>query len=292
MRFFEAKAYGLHETSNPLFPRVQTKARFWPVLGVAALSLLLGAGLCEAVYGPYLRLKDVNVVGTVTLNPEDVKLQVIQDFSDTNYLIFPNGHRWFFKPQKTIDSLQENFPLKHVEIERQGSMITVSVVEDVFMVALLSGDEVYMLDRQGVVAHTATPEEKAAVLVRAGIVPAPVDTQGLAILQTEIPIFKDKTSAVRAPGEPIFTDQKIQNVLTFQQGLRDLGVEVKEFISDDPSLPWFAITSNQSYLILFDAVKDPHEQLLVLQAIMGQYLSDTVSPGYIDVRFGTRVYLK
>lgn len=292
MRFFEAKAYGLHETSNPLFPRVQTKTRFWPVLGAAALSLALIAGLCEAVYGPYLRLHNVNVVGTVTLNPEDIKLQVLRDFSNTNYLIFPNGHRWFFKPQQSADALQAAFPLKSVQIERQGADITITVVEDVFMVALLSGDEVYMVDREGSVTGPATPEQKAAVLVKAAVVPAPTDSQGLATLQSDMPIFKDKSSTPRSAGDAVLSTQKIENVLVFQQGLKDLGIEAHEFASDDLTLPWFSVTSNQSFLVLFDAVKDPAEQIQVLQAIMADYLSATEKPGYIDLRFGTRVYIK
>lgn len=292
MRFFEAKAYGLHETSNPLFPRVQTKAKFWPLLGLGVLLLGLVAGLCEAVYGPYLRLQNVNVVGTVTLNSDDLKLQVLQDFSQTNYFIFPNGHRWFFKPQRSINALQAKFPIKSVQVERQGSDVTISIVEDVFMVALLSGDEVYMVDREGKITGPATPEEKAAVLVKAAVVSPPADPQSLATLQSDMPIFKDKSSTLRSAGDAVLSTQKIENVLTFQQGLKDLGIEAHEFVSDDLTLPWFAVTSNQSFLILFDAVKDPAEQIQVLQAIMADYLSATEKPGYIDLRFGTRVYIK
>ncbi|MDQ5952746.1 MAG: hypothetical protein QG626_875, partial [Patescibacteria group bacterium] len=109
---------------------------------------------------------------------------------------------------------------------------------------------------------------------------------------SDMPIFKDKLSTIHSPGDSVLSTQKIENVLTFQQGLKDLGIEAHEFVSDDLALPWFAVTSNQSFLILFDAVKDPAEQIQVLQAIMADYLSATEKPGYIDVRFGTRVYIK
>lgn len=293
MRFFEAKSYGLHETSNPLFPRAPQKRRWWPIVTVILFLALSIAGLGVAVYGPYFNLTAVTIDGVVTLKVDDIRFQVEQEFANNNWLILPNRHQWFFNTKKAEADLSEHFPLASVQVTREGSTVHVTLVEDVFMVAFRSGEAVYFLDPTGIVLREATPEEKAAVLVKVGAVAAPADSQTiLATLQADMPVLKDKTGAVYAPGDLVFSELKLDNILTFNAGLKNQGIYVHEFVSDDVQVPWFSITSDQDYLILFDAAKDPAEQLEVLAAVRQEYLTDTKHPSYIDVRFGTRVYVK
>lgn len=293
MRFFEAKAYGLHDTSNPLFPRQREVARrWWPWLCLLMFISLGVGGLAALIYGPYLSIRTVEIFGTTTLHPEDLSLKVREGLSQKNFLILPNSHQWFFNTQRAEQTLLDNFPLKSAEVIKDGATVRVTVAEDIFLVALHAGDEVYLLDPSGKVLRVAEPAEKAAVLLKIGAVEAPADGQELAPLHNDMPVIRDKMETVRSTDEQLLDSEKIDNLIKFSEGLHKLGITSKEFVSDDLKLDWFAVTSDKDYLLLFDATKDVDEQLEVLKAIMDQFLVNDEKPGYIDLRFGTRVYVR
>ncbi len=293
MRFFEAKAYGLQDAGNPLFPRKESFRKFWVIAGVAIAIVSTIVGLSMLVYGPYLRFQSIDVTGTVTLSTDELAMTVRQELATKNYWILPNDHRWFFDKSHTEIVLKDSFPLKSATIVKDGATLKVEVVEDVFMIAFRSGDLVYFLDPNGVIIREATPEEKATVLVRLGEVPAPAEGErGLAVLQTDTPVIREKTAIDHVVGDQVFNDVMIENIIQFGDGLRSLGTLPKEFVSENVELPWFAITSNKAYLILFDALENVDTQLTVLKTVTDEYFATQESPHYIDVRFGNRVYVR
>lgn len=293
-RFFAAKNAGLPDTGNPLFPRPTQSRKYWwwGMVSVMLLTLVV-TGVTALMYGPFLDLQTITIKGTTTLSPDHISAAIRQEFALRNSLIFPNKHRWFFNEARAESELMSAFPLKSVSVARVGSGLQIDVTEDVFMVALRSGEEVYFLNPQGAVLRVATPEEKAAVLVKLGVVPAPADGQtALAVLQPDMPTIQDKLAVPRASGDQLFNAEVIANLIAFNQGLRTQGIKVKEFESDNVSLPWFSVTSDRPYLILFDAEKDPAQQLAVLQAVATELSASGEETRYIDVRFGTRVYVR
>jgi len=294
MRFFEAKAYGLQDPGNPLFPRKESSKKLWTIVCLLMAVALVIAGLAVLVYGPYLRLQTIEVTGTVILSPADIRNTLEQELTNKNFWIFPNDHRWFFATKNTELALAESYPLKSAVITQQGPTLHVAVKEDIFMIAFRSGEEVYFLDPNGLITRVAAPEEKAAVLVRIGAVPAPAAGEGgLAILQTDIPVLREKTATDHVVGDLVFNDVMIENIIQFGEGLRRLGTTPKEFVSDGLDLPWFAVTSDKDYLILFDALESVDTQLTVLEALTDEYFATQESlPRYIDVRFGTRVFIR
>lgn len=299
MRIFETKAYGSPGGGNPLFPKPENPRKFWiPFILVVGLSLGLG-GLGVLVYGPYLRLEDVQVDGTVTLSPEDMVAKLHTELAVNNFLLIPNDHRWFYRANKAEVMLRESFPLKSVVTVKQGGRLSIAVVEDIFMVAYRSTDEVYLLDQSGKVLRLAEPVEKAAVLLKVGAVTEVAgglgeeDEEGVEVrLHADMPVIRDKQSYQPELGEQIYNHQKIANIISFSQGLRDMEIVPVEFVSDDIALPWFAVTSDQDYLILFDANEDVDTQLAVLQAVLVEYFATQDLPRYIDIRFGKRVYVR
>ena len=294
MRFFEAKAHGLHDMGNPLFPRKEKATKLWSVVAALMLLAVVIAAAAALVYGPYLRITTVEVSGTLTLSSEDIRNKVKEQFSMSNFLILPNGHQWFFDARSAEVMLQKNFPLKTVSIQQEGKVLKVEIVEDIFMVAFRSGEEVYILERNGSVIRVAEPSEKAAVLVKIKAVDAPAEGEGgLATIQADMPVIRSKTEATYVPGDQLFSEDMIINIIAFTEGLREMGMPVYEFVSDDPQLPWFTVTSDKDYVILFDATEDVDTQLTVLKTVTDEYFATQESwPRYIDVRFGTRVYVR
>lgn len=292
-RFFEAKAYGLHETSNPLFPRKENPKRIWPLLAVISFLAVIIGGLAFAVYGPYLRIESVKVDGAVTLSADDIERVVRDQLSLRNYGFLPNDHRWLFRTQQAKSRLLESFPLEFIDIETSGATARVVIEEDVFMVAFRSGDEVYFLDPTGKVLRAADPIEKATVLVKIGAVPYPEGEGELAALHADMPVLREKNAATHQPGDQIFHEAIIENILVFSDELRVMGIDPTEYISDDVLLPWFTVTSDKEYTILFDATKDVGLQATVLKTVLDEHFATQEDlPGYIDVRFGTRVYVR
>jgi cell division septal protein FtsQ len=290
MRFFEAKSYGLHETSNPLFPRKENPRRRRPwivALAVTTLAITAGAGV---VYGPYLSLETVEVTGTVTLNAEDISNKVQEQFELKRFLILPNSHQWFFDAGSAEVMLLKFFPLKSASIQKDGPTLRVDIVEDIFMVAMRSGDDVYLLDPTGKVIRAAEPAEQTAVLVKVGAT-GPSES-GMAVIHQDMPVLREKTAVAHNPDDQIFTAAIIENVIQFSEGLRAIGINPVEFVSDDASLPWFTVTSDRPYLILFDATQDVDTQLAVLKTVLDERFTTDELPRYIDVRFGNRVYVR
>jgi cell division septal protein FtsQ len=294
MRFFEAKAHGLQAPGNPLFPRKESSKKLWILVGILCLLAVIIAVGAAGVYGPYLSLREVKIEGAVTLSSDDLEAKVREQFSERRFLILPSDHRWFFNPRVSETALFENFPLKSAEIQKQGATLLVAIVEDISMVALRSGDDIYFLDPKGTVIRLAEGPEKAAVLVMIGEADAPGDGQGgLAVIQTDMPVIREKTATVHELGAQLFSESQIDNIIQFSEGLRQLGTRPKEFVSDSPELPWFAVTSDKEYLILFDANESVETQLAVLETVTEEYLATQEGkPRYIDVRFGTRVYIR
>jgi hypothetical protein len=268
MRFFEAKAYGLHETRNPLFPQkeTQTPRRLW-LIGVLSLGSLLSVW-GALIFGPYLRLQTIHVTGAATLAPEEISATIQDQLQTRRWVIFPNSHRWFYSEAESEQILLSTFPLKGAHIQTRGQVITVDIVEDIFLVGLKAGDSTLILNTQGEVISTEAP------------------------LPADAPLIVDKTQTNRATGDNVFSPEVIEGLIDFHKGLQAQGIKPQEFISDEPTLPWFTVMSDQDYVILFDATRDIEDQLLLLKTVIAEYLTTQELPRSIDVRFGSRVYIR
>ena len=271
MRIFEAKAYALHDTANPLFtPKARPLDRSL-ALGLILISLALVLTITAVVFGPYLSLKTIKITGYSSLNPETVSLVIKQQFNKKSWLILPNSHRWFFNLAKAEQELMGSFPLKSVELSKHGANLDIALIEDIFMLAFRAGNDTFILDRSGQLVRQAEGEE---------------------IIPPGIPMIRDKTGTPYELGSQVFSDTVISGIIDFDAGLRQQGIVPLEYVSDDTSLSWLAVTSNQGYLILFDATQPITTQLLALQTVRSKYLATQESPNYVDLRFGARVYTR
>jgi hypothetical protein len=291
MRFFEAKAHGLQDSGNPLFPRKEVRRRWWPVI---LLLLVITAGvttLAGLVYSPYFAIKNIEVHGVATLDPAAISAKVREQFELKRFLILPNSHQWFFDANSAEVVLKNSFPLKSADIQKVGASLRVTIVEDIFMVAFRSGDTVYFLDPTGKLLRPAEPNEQAAVLAKVGVTPlAEVEP---AIIHVDMPVLHEKTATEHVAGEQFYTESMVQNLIQFADGLRAMGIQPVEFVSDDVNLPWFTILSDKEYVILFDATENVDTQLAVLKAVIDERFATSEDlPRYIDIRFGNRVYVR
>jgi cell division septal protein FtsQ len=293
MRFLEAKAYGSQLPGNPLFPRKELAFRWWlPVCALILVGLSFG-GLATLLFGPYLKLTNVIVSGASTLSADDIAAKVQSELDRKRFYFVPNDQRFVFDVSQAESELISSFPLKSVSVQKQGDTLQVEIVEDIFMLAFRSGDEVFFLDPSGTIIRIADPVETATILVRLGEVAAPTDGQEvLANLQAGMPVLRAKTAGAHVVGDQVFDASLIENLIAFSDGLTALGVMPKEFISDDLALPWFTVSSNLDYAILFDASESVVTQLAVLQAVMRDEAILQAKPRYIDVRFGSRVFVR
>lgn len=269
MRVFEAKAYGLHETRNPLFPVLTPSRRLWPMILAIVVLCLLVVGIWALAFGPYFRFQKIEVNGAVTLSPTEISAVVKQDLQRKKWLLLSNGQRWFYTQEGSEAMLMSSFPLESVNIVTHGNVIEITIVEDIFLVGLKINDQTLVLNTEGRVIESP------------------------ANLPAEAPFIRDKTNSPRQVGDQVFAENTIAGVIEFTDGLRRAHIQPQEFVSDDPGLTWFTVTSDQDYVILFDASRDIAEQLQLLETILDEFLTtqDTM-PSYIDVRFGSRVYVR
>ena len=291
MRFFEAKEHGLQTTSNPLFPHKERRRTPWGIIiGVVVVTFAVAAVIL-AIFGPWLRVRTVTVSGNVTVPSSDIERVAREVATGNRFVVLPADHQWFIDEKKIEEQLRNAFPLKSLDVTTQGNTIQITVVEDVFMIALRSGDSVLFLDRMGKVMRETTPEEKAALLVRLGEAQAPSDIQ-LPVLNPAMPIIRDTGSRPRTVGEGVFSAEVMNNVVAFDEGLRKLSIVPSQYENENPEEPWFTVRSDKPYALLFDAEQDAAEQLAVLKTVLDEYFATQPEARYVDVRFGHRVYVK
>ena len=279
IRFFEAKSYDQLAGSNPLFRR-QTHLRtnwVWLAGGLVGASLI-AAGVF-IVYGSHFRLTTVQVHGAAMLSDEHLRDSVQGQLSKNRLLILPNHHKWLFNISEAEATLIKDFPLQSVDIQTSGSIVNVTVVEDVFMLMLKSGDQIFLLDTAGNILRTADQTEKAEIVNNTGA-------------YADMPVLRESISVDHAIGEQLFSDEILRNVISFYAGLKAYNLQVLEFMTDDITLPWFTVSLDRDYVVLFDATQNVDTQLTVLKTVIDDRFTNTEQPRYIDVRFGNRVYVR
>lgn len=270
MRIFAAKSSGLPETGNPLFPKARsskTKILVWA--GSLTIISLVIAALAVVVYGPYFALAGVQVRGAETLDTQAITDRVKSYLGQRRLWLLPNNHVWFFNSGAVADDLKQNFNLAEINVSLQDKVVVVNIVENISTVALRSGEQTYLLDINGVVQRVASEEELDAILV-----------------------LREKSARSHELGETLSSEEVVTGLVDFNIGLRQQGITSHEFVSDELGMSWFTITSDRSFVILFDAAKDTDEQLKILQAVILDLEKTKEQPRYVDLRFGSHVFLR
>jgi hypothetical protein len=294
IRFFEAREYATAESNNPLFPVTRRWTHLWPVFAVGLIVLSFVVAMGVVIFGPALKLRAITIEGTTTLDPTLLEASVRAQFQHQAVGIFPGDQRWFFRPLVTERNLLEDFPLKTVSVIAQADHVHVKVVEDISMIALRSGDHVYIINPDGKIIREASPEELQAVLEKAqtGLSPA-LEAGQRALIQADMPIIREQQPGAHALDDQVFDHATILAIIQFSDGLSAQGLIPREFIREDDQASWFSVTSDQEYVVMFDAEQDIATQLTVLKTVLEQYFATQEDkPKYIDVRFGTRVYTR
>ncbi len=288
---FEAKTYEFQPGSNPLFPKKPRRVHLGWLAVLSLVAAVVVTGLSALIYGPWFRIETVTVQGTVTLNPNDISALAKQDLEGNHFLILPKSHRWFYSEDKLEQRLNENFLLDSVEVKQKRGELNISITEDVSMLALVSGDQIYLLNRQGKIIRAANENEAVTVQIRLGSEPQ-AEGPTPAPLLPNMPIIKDLSTTTYAADQEVYPSQIIENLLSFYEKLADMSIQTKVMESDSTQLSWFTVISDLPYEILFDAGRDIQEQSAALEAVRTEYFATQDEIDYIDVRFGERVYVK
>lgn len=291
LQVFEAKSYDQEGAEKPLFRR-RRRGR-----GIGKVVLLLGLVLGGVgflgwlVYGPKFRLSEIEIVGTTTLDSAALQ-EAVQEELGRYVFGLPRNHQWLFSEDRLSQQLLHDFPLQAVTVEPQQKRLTVTVVEDVLVIALRSGEAIAFLDRGGKVLRLADPLEMVAVEARLGEITPTAEEQGtLPVLPTTLPIIRTDEPVSLELGAELYDDVVMENLIAMDSGLRVQGIQVKEYLTQDIDEPWFRVTSNLDYEIYFDAEHDIDEQLVLLHTVMGEFEHEPPLH-YLDVRFGDRVFIR
>lgn len=279
IRFFEAKSYDQLAGGNPLFRRQTHVHKNWVWLagGLVGASIIV-AGVF-IVYGSHFRLTTVQIHGAAMLSDEHIRDSVQEQLSQNRFLVLPNHHKWLFNIPEAETTLIKNFPLHSVDIQTSGSIVSVTVVEDVFMLIFKSGDQIFLLDTAGNILRSADQTERTEIINNSGA-------------YADMPVLRESISIDHTIGEQLYSDEILRNVISFSAGLKAYNLQVLEFKTDDITLPWFTVSLDRDYVVLFDATQNVDTQLTVLKTVIDDRFTNTEQPRYIDVRFGNRVYVR
>ncbi len=291
LQVFEARSYENEGTQRPAFKRKRGWRKGMLYVIVFLLVVVAIGAASWLIFSKTWRLTEVEITGVQTLSQDDLRLVAVDELSKHVFGL-PKNHRWLAPTDKIKERLLSAFPLQSVEMQKDQNVLRISVVEDVTVIALRSGDAVGFLDRTGRVLRLADPLEVVAIKTRLNeITPNPEEQAGLPLLPAQLPIIQTAHPVSIDVGLQIYTSTVMDNLVAMDSGLQRRDIQVRQYVSEAIREPWFRVMSNLPYEIYFDAEHDIEQQLKLLQTVMKEYEADPPLH-YLDVRFGDRVFIR
>lgn len=239
-----------------------------------AIPVVLLCVLCWGVFFLFssnrFEITETTIVGLATI-PEESIHQIIDDSLATKrWIFFRSSNRFLFRPQDLEESLQQSFAFALISIKVEKQHLTLTLEEKASHILWQTADVRYLVDREGVIIRRIAQEE----------------------LFENLPLFKDLNHEQVLIGDMVLTSQELETIEQFHAGLAQQEITVMQTNIDRLAGKWMSVATDVGYQILFDPSSDIKEQLIRLEAVLRERVSDPSRLQYIDLRFGDHVYIK
>jgi len=282
----QQKTYRTQRFRNPYF-QAKTSNKHWILLAGVVCLVLLCLGLGLLFKSERFMIQSVEVKGTKYFSEDLFKQHILTYLNKSSLLIFNHRNQFIFDPVELQSELETVFSFDSIFIEREDQRVRIIVKEKQSQIIWLTGTDRYLVDLEGVVIRTLSPEEEQLVDA-----PPSIYLEPTIQLLRELPIYIDRNSTPVKIGDSVLTKQEIEQITRFSNQLGSLHIIQESIQVDRLAGKWMGARTSDGYDILFDATGDIDEQLVRLEAVLKEKIPDPSSLQYIDLRFGDHVYFQ
>ncbi len=289
-RSFLAKDRREQGRTNPLFPVAKKSLlrRALPLLVISVVIITAFYGAYRFVANKRFYIEQTKIEGVYSLSQNSVSSEVGSYLDSRTALFFSHRHTWFIDKARLKARLEDTFPLEVQSVNIADRTLTVSVAEDIVMVAVHTGEKWYLVSLDGTVVREITPEEIPLLTA------PPEEIQAPSIPFNRLPkIELGVTSSSLENGAPVLRKELLTSLINLNTKLTAAGLTPKTFTFKSPADSWVTVAVNEKkYVIYIDLLKTLDDELFMLKTVMDKYAGKEDSISYIDVRFGNHVYVK
>lgn len=245
----------------------------WWILIILAAPLLI---ILIVIHLPFFTIKNVVINNVASKPTEDRLLDIINEVKNRRrWLLWPESNIFFFSKDQAIAAMSQEFYSEQVEIQKfLPNVVKVNFKENLIVGSWEVGDKKYALDDRGVLVQEIQDlSAKSAGTIK--IKEAGEATHNLGdnvVDPTIIRFIKDANAAW------------LSNISNFK---------VSYYLYDEKSLPTIQAVTDQGWFAYLTVMDSASSQVGYLKRILDEKLKqDTSNVVHIDLRYGSKVYIK
>jgi len=226
------------------------------------LVLVISGVFYLICFSSFFQIKEIIISGNQKVSAEALR-EIVEKNIEKNILFFPSRSIFLVDLDKTSKDVLKDFPLiEKIQLKRKFSnSLTVNINERKPVAVLIQGENVFFLDKNGIIFEPAVLGEDLIKI-----------------------IDKQKTNIL---GEEAISKEKLSQILDIDSKLKlDLKIPVQQFeMEADDKLNLVIVEGWQAY---FDLQKDVDWQLTKLKAVLEEKIPPEKRKDleYIELRFG------
>lgn len=286
------KEYRQKRFRNPDAPKIR-KSRPWRLIfGIFVFLIAVGSIPFMLGYAPVFAFDEITVEGLASIPNEQV-IQIIEEQTrKKTYNIFPQNNRFYFRDDLAYDQLMQAFDFSSLEITVENKAVRVIAEERIVELVWLSGDNYYFLDLDGKIFAELTDQEREQVYARLNNLPDPVFEEPVRKLLPTMPIVNDLQSNGIELNQQMTTDTFVNGLIDIDKGLRRHGIMPVVYELAELRSHSLRLKTHNGYDVFVSPTEDIDEQMKGLEVILSDYAERLGELEYIDLRFGSHVFIK
>jgi hypothetical protein len=291
------RSYAGDRFRNPYFQRGTFWTK-WKIMTLVCLLLIFLFGTIGAIiYGPWFKIRNVNISGLSTVPETEVKSTVDAKLGTKRIYFLPNNHRWLFDSQELQVELQERFQFSTCDVVVQDRTLSISVQEKISAIAWQTGDRYYLLGLNGqptieldtVTANTLRSRQELPLLE----VDSTLNDRAPLVLSPNMPIIVDESNTPISLETLVLKPETVTVIIDWDKRLRDASNAIPiDYEIETPATVWLTMNSSIGPVVLIDLQANIEEQGRALEIIINDYADRLADLKSIDVRFGNNVFVK
>lgn len=302
---------GFSTGTNPFRKQEKKKINYRRVFSTFFILSFFIAWFWLIFYLPYFDINNITYTGIKTLNEEEIKHFVFENYFKSGKYWHKNNY-FVTKPEKIISGIKENFELSDVKITKVfPDKLQIEIVEKSQSLVYCTQNGYYLLNHDGGVTKifwekevkeeeftttTSTEESSTSTTLEKTTVVEEIfkpDRKKIESEHGDLPLFCiAKAENLYLNQKNILTTSFLDMVISWQEQLKKEGMgSVEYFIGQDNQWSSFEAYFKDKRWHLKISPENISQQIQKIKAVLND--EESVTPAqYIDVRFGDRVFWK